>query len=54
MSLDFGGSRSTQKEPTQIQGERTNSPQKGPGQGMDVNSGPSCSEATVLTTMLLY
>ena len=50
MSFDVGGNRSTWKKPTQTRGEHANSTQK----GRDSNPGPSCCEATSLTTVLPY
>ena len=44
MSFDVGGNRSTRRKPTQTRGEH--STQK----GRDSNPGPSCCEATALTT----
>lgn len=41
----------TSPEPTQTQGKHANSTQKGPGQLLESNSGPSCYVATVLTTV---
>lgn len=49
-----GESQRTQREPTQIWGEHANSTKKGPSQMLESYSGLSCSEATVLTTMLPY
>ena len=46
MSFDVGGNRSTRRKPTQTRGEHANSTQK----GQDSNPGPSCCEATALTT----
>ena len=46
MSFDVGGNRSTRRKPTQTRGEHANSTQK----GRDSNPGPSCCEATPLTT----
>ena len=46
MSFDVGGNRSTRRKPTQTRGEHANSTQK----GRDSNPGPSCCEATALTT----
>uniref|UniRef100_A0A669DAA6 Metalloendopeptidase n=1 Tax=Oreochromis niloticus TaxID=8128 RepID=A0A669DAA6_ORENI len=46
-----GGSRSTRREPTQTRGEHANSTQKDPGLMVELNSGPSCCAATVLTTV---
>src|SRR4029434_9658526 len=50
---DGGGNRSTWSKPTQARGEHANSTQKGPGttwKDRDANPGPSCCEATGLTT----
>src|SRR4029434_11289420 len=50
---DGGGNRSTRSKPTQARGEHANSTQKGPGTTWNdqySNPGPSCCEATVLTT----
>uniref|UniRef100_A0A3P9DAM3 Protein kinase domain containing, cytoplasmic b n=1 Tax=Maylandia zebra TaxID=106582 RepID=A0A3P9DAM3_9CICH len=46
-----GGKRSTRREPTQTRGEHANSTQKDPGLMLELNSGPSCCAATVLTTV---
>uniref|UniRef100_A0A3B4HC53 Stonustoxin-like helical domain-containing protein n=1 Tax=Pundamilia nyererei TaxID=303518 RepID=A0A3B4HC53_9CICH len=43
--------RSTRREPTQTRGEHANSTQKDPGLTVELNSGPSCCAATVLTTV---
>lgn len=45
------GSQSTQREPTETWEENANSTQKGPGQMLDLDPGPSYYEATVLTTL---
>src|SRR4029434_896037 len=45
--------RSNRRKPTQARGEHANSTQKGPGttwNDQDSDPGPSCCEATVLTT----
>ncbi|XP_060786281.1 anion exchange protein 3 isoform X2 [Neoarius graeffei] len=42
MPLDCWGNRSTQRKPTQTQGEHANSTQKGPHRLLDSNPGPSC------------
>ena len=46
MYFDVGGNRSTRRKPTQTRREHANSTQK----GRDSNPGPSCCEATALTT----
>ena len=46
---DVGGN---QRKPTQTQGEHANSTQKHPD--LDSNPGPSCREATVLTTVFIF
>ena len=46
MYFYVGGNRSTRRKPTQTRGEHANSTQK----GRDSNPGPSCCEATALTT----
>ncbi|XP_060775535.1 SLIT-ROBO Rho GTPase-activating protein 3 isoform X2 [Neoarius graeffei] len=44
------GNRSTWRKPTRTRGEHANSAQKGPHRPLGLNPGPSCCEATVLTT----
>ncbi len=48
------GNRSTRREPTQTQREHANSTQKGPFPSWVPKPGPSCYEATVLTTTPLW
>src|SRR4029434_4178049 len=53
---DGGGNRSTRSNTTQARAKHADSTQKGPGttwNDRDSNTGPSCCEATVLTTELL-